>query len=182
MEKFKELLPWIACLLLNLLMTAFFWWFGYSYGKKKTLKELKSEKVETKVITDKYVAPKPIKEVSIGSVSIPFAVYPKQLKQKIGNDTCSNLASVGAKDSLRVTIPITQKTFADSNYTAYVSGYMPNLDSIEVRNRVMTYTKCMTNTKFRKWNIGITGGYGYGFTSHKVEPFLGLGITFNFFR
>lgn len=167
-------------MLLDLAMAALFWWFGYSYGKKKSSKGADVEKVETKVITDKSVAPKPIREIGVGSVSIPIAVYPKLSEQEETHDTCGYLASEGAKDSMRITIPITQKTFADSNYTAYVSGYMSNLDSIEIRSRVVTYTNSVT--KSRKWNIGITGGYGYGFISHKIEPFMGIGITYNILK
>nr|DAZ47690.1 MAG TPA: DNA-directed RNA polymerase subunit beta [Caudoviricetes sp.] len=77
-------------------------------------------------------------------------------------------------------IPITQKVYKDTDYTAYVSGFNAKLDSIEVRTKVITYTK--TVTKFRTWNIGLTGGYGYGFRSKQFEPFIGIGITLNLFR
>ena len=32
----------------------------------------------------------------------------------------------------------------------------------------------------RKVNIGVVAGYGYGFTSRQVEPFVGLGVSVNF--
>ncbi|WP_346343117.1 DUF6808 domain-containing protein, partial [Bacteroides pyogenes] len=35
-------------------------------------------------------------------------------------------------DSVPVIIPIEQKTYKDSLYTAWVSGYMAKLDSIEI--------------------------------------------------
>lgn len=75
-----------------------------------------------------------------------------------------------------VTIPITQKIYRDSLYTAYVSGYAQSLDSITVRERITTLH--ITKTKRRKWNIGINAGYGIGLLTGKPEPFLGFGITY----
>ena len=37
-----------------------------------------------------------------------------------------------AGDSVRVEIPITQKVYSTSDYTAYVSGYRASLDSIDI--------------------------------------------------
>lgn len=110
---------------------------------------------------------------------------------KSGNKSVENIPQKSEKtrgDTLKsaenlpqpVVIPITQKVYKDSNYTAYVSGYNAKLDSIEIQTKVITYTK--TVTKFRTWNIGLTGGYGYGFRSKQFEPFIGIGITLNLFR
>ena len=76
-------------------------------------------------------------------------------------------------------IPITQKVYEDSAYTAYVSGYRQNLDSITIRQRdvVTTIRETYTETEFRRWNVGLIGGYGYGFKSKNLEPFVGVGIT-----
>ena len=88
------------------------------------------------------------------------------------------------EDSLE--LEITQKVYSDSTYTAYVSGYRPNLDSIFVRQKVITNTIHETRTietkKFRRWNVGVIGGYGYGFQSKTFEPFIGVGLTINFFK
>lgn len=85
-----------------------------------------------------------------------------------------------------IELEVTQKVYSDdSTYTAYVSGYQPNLDSIMVRQKQITNT--ITNTRilrekeFRKWNIGITGGYGYGLKTGNFEPFIGLGVTIRLF-
>lgn len=95
---------------------------------------------------------------------------------KDGEDTATNVETLPQP----AVIPITQKVYKDTDYTAYVSGFNAKLDSIEVRTKVITYTK--TVTKFRTWNIGLTGGYGYGFRSKQFEPFIGIGITLNLFR
>lgn len=80
------------------------------------------------------------------------------------------------RDSATVEIPITQKHYTDSAYDAWVSGYLPQLDSIKV------YQPNVTNTiyikpKPQRWNIGITGGYGI--TPKGFQPYIGIGVTYN---
>jgi hypothetical protein len=79
-----------------------------------------------------------------------------------------------------VAIPITQKVYRDSLYTAYVSGYMQSLDSIMVRERTINTTVTLRERQ-RRWNVGIVGGYGMGLGSGRLEPFVGVGVTFNLF-
>ena len=83
-------------------------------------------------------------------------------------------------------LPIVQKEYSDdSTYTAYVSGIRygdwPRLDSINTYTRTVTHTVTKTRTmevkKFRRWNVGLIGGYGYGFKSKNLEPFIGVGVT-----
>lgn len=70
-----------------------------------------------------------------------------------------------------------QKVYSDSTYTAWVSGYQTNLDSIEVYQRTVTnyitneVTKTVTKIKKPKWVISVGGGIGY---NGKVEPYVGL--------
>lgn len=75
-------------------------------------------------------------------------------------------------DSARVIIPITQTTYADSTYTAYVSGYSARLDSIFIypRREVVTIKKPPN-----RWSIGIQAGYGY--TPKGFQPYIGVGIS-----
>ncbi len=76
-----------------------------------------------------------------------------------------------------VTIPINQKIYRDSLYTAYISGYAQQLDSIIIRERIQTIT---IRKKARRWNIGITAGAIIGTQSKRVEPGIAVGITYNF--
>jgi len=70
-----------------------------------------------------------------------------------------------------------QKVYSDSTYTAWVSGYQPELDSIEVYPKTVTnyitneVTKMVTKIKKPKWVISVGGGIGY---NGKVEPYIGL--------
>lgn len=78
-----------------------------------------------------------------------------------------------------VEIPIVQKRYADTTYTAWVSGYKPSLDSIEVYRKTVVQRDIITlRKKAPWWGIGITGGYGYGIRNKGFEPFVGIGVYF----
>ena len=110
--------------------------------------------------------------------TIPIVMTEKVLKYVyLGGDTIYGSDTIIVRDSIPV--PITQKEYHDSLYHAWVSGYLPNLDSIKVKERIVTNTVNITNTINRRWNIGVTGGYGYGFVSGKLEPFIGVGVSYN---
>ena len=78
-----------------------------------------------------------------------------------------------------VEIPIVQKRYADSTYTAWVSGYKPSLDSIEVYRRTEIQRETITlRKKAPRWGLGITGCYGYGTLNTGLEPFVGIGVYY----
>ena len=60
-------------------------------------------------------------------------------KLPVKHDTVHSICT----DSADIEIPITQKQYSDSIYTAWVSGYEPSLDSIRVysRKEVITINK-----------------------------------------
>lgn len=76
-----------------------------------------------------------------------------------------------------VQIPISQNVYQGTNYTAYVSGFHQQLDSIEVRERVITNTIIK---KRSRWNVGISAGYAC--TPKGLSPYIGVGVTWNIFR
>ena len=76
-----------------------------------------------------------------------------------------------------VQIPISQNVYQGTNYTAYVSGFHQSLDSIEVRERVITNTIIK---KRSRWNVGISTGYAC--TPKGLSPYIGVGVTWNIFR
>lgn len=107
---------------------------------------------------------------------------------KSGNKSVENIPQKSEKtrgDTLKsaenlpqpVVIPITQKVYKDSDYTAYVSGYKPSLDSIYVRHKVTTIT---IKQKARRWNVGVSAGYGM--TPKGFQPYVGIGVTFNLIK
>lgn len=89
--------------------------------------------------------------------------------------------TVRSGDSIPVAIPITQKTYKDSLYEAWISGYEAKLDSINIFNKTITNTIYRTNTiyKTKRWGLGIQAGYGYGIGKQNFAPFIGVGIQYN---
>lgn len=140
------------------------------------------ESVSTRKTVSKSVAPTPTQERTVKYVKVPVEtnehvgktalsiIYVPKYIEKVSDSTSFDSAY----------IPITQKEYRDSNYTAWVSGYEPRLDSIYVMSRTTTITK--TARRFRRWNIGISGGYGYGILSKRFEPYIGLGVTVNLLK
>lgn len=96
-----------------------------------------------------------------------------QKAEKIWEDTLKSAENIPQP----VVIPITQKVYKDSDYTAYVSGYHSSLDSISVRHKVTTIT---IKQKARRWNVGVSAGYGM--TPKGFQPYVGIGVTFNLLK
>jgi hypothetical protein len=73
--------------------------------------------------------------------------------------------------------------------TSYISGVNPNLDSLKVKlsRREIIKTNTITITKYiekkktflDRFHIGVQGGYGYGFNYKGLEPYIGLGGSFD---
>ena len=79
-------------------------------------------------------------------------------------------------DTTFISLPRIQREYADSTYHAWVSGYQPALDSIDV----YTKTEYITTTireKPKRWHLGITGGYGIG--KDGLTPYAGIGLTYS---
>lgn len=97
-----------------------------------------------------------------------------------------HIDTVTVFDSVQVEIPITQKEYKDSTYHAFVSGYMPSLDSIMVYPRTI-YVNNTTTSKYipktKRWGIGLQAGYGAYISNSTVHtaPYIGVGISYNIF-
>lgn len=78
-----------------------------------------------------------------------------------------------------VYIPISQKVYRDSLYTAYVSGYCAKLDSIEVYSRTNTIT-IQERARRKRWGLGLQAGYGL--IRGKPGCYVGLGVSYNLFE
>ena len=75
-------------------------------------------------------------------------------------DTVRQCDTVRAVDTAEVSLPIVQKVYRDTNYTAWVSGYEPRLDSISVRHRTIIETR--TERERGRWGVGLGVGLGVG--------------------
>lgn len=64
-------------------------------------------------------------------------------------------------DSIEVPLPIIQKRYDDSLYTAWVSGYRPSLDSISLHQPEIVTTITETIVKpSPRWSVGLSVGPG----------------------
>lgn len=86
-------------------------------------------------------------------------------------------------------VDVEQKVYCDSNYTAWVSGIDPELDSIRVYNHITSIFDTITivrdnyittNSKKKNWSLGVSAGYGVG--NNGLSPFVGITLTRNLFR
>lgn len=76
-----------------------------------------------------------------------------------------------------------QAYYEDSLYRAWVSGYRPQLDSLQIFPRTVTNT--VTNDIYhtvkvkdkRRWGLGVQAGYGY-----PGGVYVGVGISYNLFQ
>lgn len=86
--------------------------------------------------------PYPVYETVIQTVPELFPVY-----ITLEGDT--------VREPIFVPIPVTQKEYLTDDYHAWVSGYNPSLDSIDVFQKTIYITE---KVKTRRWGIGLTTG------------------------
>ena len=151
---------------------------GFILGRGKRGEERVKERIKTEVVT-KYdtiraAAPKPIHDTIV-----------KWQEARVPREHFRDLTKMTkGSDSVDVTLPITQRIYKDSNYTAWVSGYQPKLDSIHTYNKMVYTTRTIERTVTKppnRWGIGINAGYGYGVNSKLFEPYIGVGVTYVIF-
>lgn len=181
--KKRTLLAAIVALLVALLVSLFFNYKHY----RDSLDRKESVTVNTTVEHHEaaITSPQATSENVVGTVTVTAAKVtqkPRNEDVPLPKDTTGIYEPPDTGDSVQVTLPITQKVYEDSLYTAYVSGYMPSLDSIRLRYPVITTTVTKTiEKKLSRVHLGLTGGYGYGFRSRQLEPFIGVGVTIDLF-
>lgn len=151
---------------------------GFILGRGKKGEERVKERIRTEVVTKydtiKAAAPEPVHDTIV-----------KWQEARVPSDHFREVTKmIKVPDSVDVTLPITQRMYRDSNYTAWVSGYKPSLDSIHTYNKMVYTTRTIERTITkppRKWGIGISAGYGYGINSKLFEPYIGVGVTYVIF-
>lgn len=90
------------------------------------------------------------------------------------------------QDSVDVILPVIQKEYRDSTYSAWVSGYYDvNLDSIRIfqHNKIVQINNQIERIKYKNkhWHIGPSAGVGYDFTNNRVAPYLGVSVQYSIF-
>ena len=85
-------------------------------------------------------------------------------------------------DTVLVHLPIEQRQYSDPRYTAWVSGYRPQLDSIQIYQRTEYITKeIKTVAKPKRWGLGLQAGYGVLLHNGQVfpAPYIGVGLSYS---
>lgn len=99
-----------------------------------------------------------------------------------GGCEAQGTGKIAREDTVWAVVPRTQKRYEDSTYMAWVSGYEPRLDSIEVYQKTVVVTKSVEGrVKNRRFNVGLTGGFGYGVFTRKPDVWVGVGCTWRMF-
>ncbi|WP_302773757.1 DUF6808 domain-containing protein [Parabacteroides johnsonii] len=104
--------------------------------------------------------PYPVYETVIQTVPEMFPVY-----ITLEGDT--------VREPIFVPVPVTQKEYLTDDYRAWVSGYNPSLDSIDIFRKTMSITKRQSS---RRWGIGIMAGCGIG--RDGLSPYVGVGAYY----
>ena len=85
-------------------------------------------------------------------------------------------------DTVLVHLPIEQRQYSDLRYTAWVSGYRPQLDSIRIYKTTEYITKeIKTVAKPKRWGIGLQAGYGVSLHNGQIHPapYIGVGLSYS---
>ena len=99
----------------------------------------------------------------------PETVYVRQTGMVV-----ENLRRADSEDSIQVEIPIQQAVYSDSAFTAYVSGYRPQLDSIFIYRPVSTVL-AQPRVRPKRFALGLSAGYAL--TPAGAQPYVGVGIS-----
>ena len=99
-------------------------------------------------------------------------------QELVVNDTSPEKVFQPPNDSAAVIIPIVQKKYEGDEYTAWISGYEPHLDSINIFRRTDIVTKTLyIEKKRRRWGCVVGVGAGVN-VKGEVQPT--LGVTFGY--
>lgn len=163
----KEIIKTVAIALIEVAVgVAVYFVLKGLYGKQ-TMTQPRQADTTTVYDTIPYYMPVPVDSLIVryDTVRLP-SVRDTITQTEIAYDTI-------VRDSVNVVVPITQKRYEDSVYTAWVSGFRPSLDSIRI------YRPTTTITNSSRIGLGVMGGYGFG--KGGLTPFFGVGIFYRLF-
>ena len=96
-------------------------------------------------------------------------------------DKITNVEKVYISDSIK------NYSFNEEDYDLDINAVKLDNYKLDIHKKdTVRYTETVYQTinkpKKNLLTIGINAGYGYGFKSRQLEPFIGLGINFNLFN
>lgn len=154
----------------------------YQFTSKE--KEVARDTVRTTFVdTIPYYKPVPKDSFVINYITKTLPVAPQKDSRGVSADSVQSV-DVIVQDSAKVEIPIIQKVYRDSSYTAYISGYEPSLDSLtlHIPHSVTTITNTI-HPKRSRWSIGLQVGYGVSLSpTPRYTPYIGVGVQYSLFN
>ena len=151
-------------------------WLAMRGPKVETTIETKHDTVWKDTVIEK---PLPAETINTGRVVYIKVPVPHSDTQGSGTPVSGHSDTSFLTPCVEVPIQIVQKRYDDSLYTAWVSGFEPNLDSILIHQREVTNTVTITNTILKlqpRFSLGIQAGGGYGIINRKPDVYLGIGM------
>lgn len=101
-------------------------------------------------------------------------------------DTIRVPVIVTEHDTIYVSLPKEEKTYADSTYKVTISGYQPCLEMIEVYPTTVKITEKenIYVASRKRWGVGVQVGYGAALNGKQVvlSPYVGIGVSYHFIR
>lgn len=176
MHKFEKIL--FSIVLIALLVS-----IGFNVHYKRTIDSIHTE---THIDTIKYYKPIPKDSTVIRYITQTLPVKPKPDNKPVDSqpvDSTSVTVPVPhdstttqqPADSATVIIPITQKYYKEEEYEAWVSGYQPSLDSINVFHP-NTVTTLPAKDPWVDISVGLQ--LGVSFTGKEgIQPYIGVGVN-----
>ena len=176
MHKFEKIL--FSIVLIALLVS-----IGFNVHYKRTIDSIHTE---TYIDTIKYYKPIPKDSTVIRYITQTLPVKPKPDNKPVDSqpvDSTSVTVPVAQDstttqqpaDSATVIIPITQKYYKEEEYEAWVSGYQPSLDSINVFHPHTVTTLPSAKEPWVDISIGLQMGVGYT-GQNGFQPYIGVGF------
>lgn len=108
----------------------------------------------------------PYEVVKVETKIVPLPVH----------DTTEVSDTVNVRDSVLVEVPITEKSYASSNYHLTIRGFQPELVDIWIRQQ----EKIITVPYQKRWTFTVGPQVGVGITPKGWQPYAGAGITFGY--
>ena len=195
----------IGFLVFFLLALALIFAIGDALWQRGTVRELRwqlehrdtAKVTEVRTDTIRDTIPKIVAEKQVGVIKVPvndilsrlkpaYSTKNVDVKQKEVENSAYDMMQPTAIDTIE--LPRMQRVYSDdSTYKAWVSGYEPRLDSINVYRKTIKETVTIQlpaekkkRTFWQRFNIGIQAGYGLGLDDKKAHPYLGGGVGFSF--
>ena len=123
---------------------------------------------DTLVLTDTIVKmqPKPYKVTIIDTIYLPQQPQKPQQPQQPQIDTLIRQEVI----------------YKDSTYMAVVGGIEPYLKSIEIYPKTIYVNNNTTTTIKVRSRFGLGVQAGYGLSRNGLQPYVGVGVQYNFFQ